>query len=1827
MSKFKNKPFQNPASGGLKSVNISVNIGRKIYIPCKLSFKDSIFKQAAGMYDTGADTCIMRFSYFSRLFPEYSKQDLLSLIKESNYEVSGITNRKIDVIGSVYISMFLQGGPVLNIEFLIVDQFDQYPTESPFIIASRMQTLFGLILMPNSLENTIRVIQRNQYGNRIIDSSYVTELELNTAYGVVDTIFSMQTVKVNFVISKSSKYLIDDKVIVSQDKVPYNEMDGLRIITTVTKIYYKEHQYVVNALVENLSSKTFSGVIKATIELFDKQYRLYPIKDSSKHIKRSMKRLKTDKVSIISECRLPDDKEVSVKNIVINEPLSFKKSKINSKCYKIDISFPSHSPDLSDYTAINNNVKDPNVSLTDERYPIKEKDIPNYEIKDYYNPEKAVQLGFQPNWNDIKEKDLQPEGIGIPTSILDTPADIIKENSYDPKIWPFVKKIFIDKYPQIVSRHSLDRGHLSKTLGYFNLRLKENIELPRNKKIIYESSADASMLRDVLDYLCKVKVISKASLTGDDIPNFSSPCFLVKRSSKDSAARLVVSYKLLNECISQDPITISNFDMILNRLHSAHCYSSIDLKSAFQSIELTPESKKLTLFSCMWGSYIFNTLATGMSVSPNALARFCDVMIHHIPKRDKNGQILLNEKGLPIMINDRIPNVEIFYDDIIIFTKAGQTYDETIKIHFDLVEKVVSRLAFHKAKLEVAKSQLCKFRISFLGWLISNNYLMVDPRRVEKLNEKTFPTSSKGMKSFLGEVNWLRNTLNFQVLRNIHYLTPLTSTKLGKYNPNNIHKEKFEELKKQLTQSCLFSKICLPGVPKILFTDAASEKYSQYSCVLAQIVPAKYSKVYVPSCIYLDDPTHRIIFDLKLPVKPVPLKKDNQSFKDYLVNLESNHPPEYEYLNDDTLGFQENFKNSLAICLKLMLQLHNCATKFENICMELQKHIKEHIMYNHILDTEFNGNKLHMKLYLEDIKTGLLKIDKGLHVFSALSNVLHRPVIIINATDKFNNKKLIRYNNDKNKPPFFFLLYEKNSNFIVRPTVLNKHSEYNIGKHKGSFEIILYHSKIIPEEMRKTNIMQLELYAILGSLQATRKMVNSDELLLACDNKCLYYLYNQDVKDSHTKINNWGVKIEHDYPNLGLVFIKSENNPADFLSRVFQVSKPEIAHIKLPFFVKDSLNDYMPDQAIMSLKDWRIWVEANPQFIEIDKTKLTERQLQVLSKREKNITSKGEMESSKGKEKKRKELKYNHFKVLYKVNDLKAIEENIIKELDPKVFGSALSYNLAERNTRAVFNPIRVLEEILTTERLIEEQQKQYADIYTKCVTSQHKNYKDNNTTYFLQLGVLYIKIGAKIPRIVIPDSLLDKYISLVHATVNHGGPKKMITNLINYYNPNLQKWCYKYASICVACLLTNHPNRASKLGVFPLTAGVLECIHMDLIENLGTSSGFNHILMARCVISGYMILLPVVGKTANEFLHLFVTHIWMHFHPKSVFSDNAGLFSSNKTIKVLALLGCQFIYSSSFSGMSHGAAESYVGLVKRIMKKILSNQPNLNWSFLPSIIAHLHNSSRNTKTGFSPNQLVFGSESHLSNCFLDQPLVPKFHPIISRSVQSFESQQTNLTKNLDSARNFIIKERDDRLEKANRNKITRSLQVGDTIFVKDMTKILGSTQPLKTYYHPQPFIITRSNPASAWITRIVDGLTLIRPFNHIKKYVPFADEFKDLPDEVKQVAEQKVVNLTNEEIKKLIEAAPLNFELFKNDETLENLTIDAINEFDQPKPENILSDNEIKNQILNDDIDEPTAPITRNRLQGIIKEKQKDYVQTGEIPKQIKFDLPADSQ
>jgi hypothetical protein len=90
-----------------------------------------------------------------------------------------------------------------------------------------------------------------------------------------------------------------------------------------------------------------------------------------------------------------------------------------------------------------------------------------------------------------------------------------------------------------------------------------------------------------------------------------------------------------------------------------------------------------------------------------------------------------------------------------------------------------------------------------LGWYVTNDYIVADPRRVQKIKEFRFPESKKAISGFLGLVDSLRRVVNIEVIRQMNILTPLTSSKTP-FCPTEAHGRAFEEVKEMLVREPLF---------------------------------------------------------------------------------------------------------------------------------------------------------------------------------------------------------------------------------------------------------------------------------------------------------------------------------------------------------------------------------------------------------------------------------------------------------------------------------------------------------------------------------------------------------------------------------------------------------------------------------------------------------------------------------------------------------------------------------------------------------------------------------------------------------------------------------------------------------------------------------------------------------------------------------------------------------------------------------------------------------------------------------------------------------------
>jgi hypothetical protein len=119
------------------------------------------------------------------------------------------------------------------------------------------------------------------------------------------------------------------------------------------------------------------------------------------------------------------------------------------------------------------------------------------------------------------------------------------------------------------------------------------------------------------------------------------------------------------------------------------------------------------------------------------------------------------------------------------------------------------------------KCEFAKGKILFLGWYITHDYIVADPRRIEKVKDFPFPESKKAIRAFLGLVNSLRRVVSLEVIRHMNIFTPLTSSKTA-FCPTEKHKRAFEEIKLMLIREPLFCNLIDEKAEKFLFVDDAS---------------------------------------------------------------------------------------------------------------------------------------------------------------------------------------------------------------------------------------------------------------------------------------------------------------------------------------------------------------------------------------------------------------------------------------------------------------------------------------------------------------------------------------------------------------------------------------------------------------------------------------------------------------------------------------------------------------------------------------------------------------------------------------------------------------------------------------------------------------------------------------------------------------------------------------------------------------------------------------------------------------------------------------------
>ena len=299
---------------------------------------------------------------------------------------------------------------------------------------------------------------------------------------------------------------------------------------------------------------------------------------------------------------------------------------------------------------------------------------------------------------------------------------------------------------------------------------------PRRTPFALRSQVD-EMVQDMLDQ----DIVQPTSSP------WASPIVLVKK--KDGSMRFCVDYRRLNSITKLDVYPLPRIDETLDVLAGARFFTTLDLASGYWQVTVDPAAREKTAFVTHTGLYEFKVMPFGLCNAPATFQRLMEVVLAGLNRKQ----------------------CFVYLDDILIISHNWEEHLENLQLVFDRLRRAGLRL----------KPKKCTFaqrKALYLGHIISEEGIEVDPEKVEKVRNYPIPNNLRSLQQFLGLVSYYRRFIPncSKVTNPLHCLT----RKDVPFIWSDSCQESFDRLKMLLTSTPV---LAFPNFqqPFILETDAS----------------------------------------------------------------------------------------------------------------------------------------------------------------------------------------------------------------------------------------------------------------------------------------------------------------------------------------------------------------------------------------------------------------------------------------------------------------------------------------------------------------------------------------------------------------------------------------------------------------------------------------------------------------------------------------------------------------------------------------------------------------------------------------------------------------------------------------------------------------------------------------------------------------------------------------------------------------------------------------------------------------------------------------------
>jgi hypothetical protein len=200
---------------------------------------------------------------------------------------------------------------------------------------------------------------------------------------------------------------------------------------------------------------------------------------------------------------------------------------------------------------------------------------------------------------------------------------------------------------------------------------------------------------------------------------WDAPVLFVKK--KDGNLRLCIEFRYLNKVTIKKKYPLPRIDDLFNQLKDARIFSKIDPKSGYHQVRIKYEDINNTSFRKRYGHYEFIVVPFGLS---NALAFFMCLM-----------------NGVFREYLDKF--VIVFLDEILAYYKIEEEREQHLRM-------VLHVLREHQLFSNLRKCSFFQNQIHYLGHIIYEEAITVDPEKIEALKGWVVPKNVTEVNSFMG---------------------------------------------------------------------------------------------------------------------------------------------------------------------------------------------------------------------------------------------------------------------------------------------------------------------------------------------------------------------------------------------------------------------------------------------------------------------------------------------------------------------------------------------------------------------------------------------------------------------------------------------------------------------------------------------------------------------------------------------------------------------------------------------------------------------------------------------------------------------------------------------------------------------------------------------------------------------------------------------------------------------------------------------------------------------------------------------------------------------